>query len=85
MSNKSDGGTISKSCSGYKTLDNSWTYLCPKVDINYSSFNNGVNCLCPGDLSERSAFDQAIITGNIQKLIGNSQANLNGNTKMGWK
>lgn len=78
MSNRSDErGTGGKSCNSYRPLSVSWNYSCPKFDVNYSTFNNGVNCLCPGDISERSSFDRTLITGNIKKWP-------TGNPPLGW-
>ena len=52
-----------KSKNSYKCLDKAWKYSCPKTNINYSAFSNGVNCLCAGSKKERTVFDQYVISG----------------------
>lgn len=47
----------------YKPLGKAWEYSCPKTNINYSAFSNGINCLCANSPADRSTFDQYMIAG----------------------
>ena len=62
----------------YKPLNSTWTYTCPHKNINYSGFNNGVNCLCKGMPMERSSMDKLMIHGKQNMLPV-------GNQRLGWK
>ena len=76
MSNKNEYHGIQNKGGCYTTLEKSWKYSCPHRNINYSGFSSGINCLCTGMPTERSAGDRALISGK-QWPISNS--------KLGWK
>ena len=60
----------------YKTVGNSWKYNCPHKNINYSSINNGINCLCSGMPMDRSSGDKAQLSGKKWPIA---------NPSLGWK
>jgi hypothetical protein len=60
----------------YTTLNKSSEYSCPHVNLNFSGFNKGVNCLCTGMPMERSSGDYAQL---------NNKTWPTNNNRFGWK